>query len=137
MSVEKFVPGAAPDLSEADRDLLSRHTDYGCLGLVCRAADGCVMPFAFLPMRARSGRLALPAMTLIHCRDIADFTRCAGAIGRFLLARGKPLVSVDANGPIEGLVGLYTQRRGRKYFKGPHPPRLADLADTELVLFGP
>ena len=36
-----------------------------------------------------------------------------------------------------GLAGIYTEARGRKYFKGPHRPRLADLSDTELVLYGP
>ena len=44
---------------------------------------------------------------------------------------------VDANGPIEGLRGVYTEKRGRKYFKGPNPPRLGDLSDTELVVYGP
>jgi hypothetical protein len=46
-------------------------------------------------------------------------------------------VLLDANGAVPGLIGLYTERRGRKYFKGPHRPRLADLADTEFVLYGP
>jgi hypothetical protein len=54
-----------------------------------------------------------------------------------LLRLGKISVAVDANGPIPGLVGIYTERRGRKYFKGPHRPQLADLTDTELVLYGP
>jgi hypothetical protein len=46
-------------------------------------------------------------------------------------------VYFDANGPVEGVAGFYTEKRGRKYFKGPHRPRLADLSDTELVLYGP
>ena len=54
-----------------------------------------------------------------------------------LLARGKFSVFLNASGPIEGLTGFYTERRGRKYFKGPHRPGLADLTDTELVLYGP
>jgi hypothetical protein len=138
LRVEVVKPGERPaGLSEPEAALLSSQGRYGCLSLVVRAADGEAMPFAFLPMRARSGRIALPAMTLIHCRDVADFVRCAGPIGRLLLARGKPVVGIDANGPIKGLAGIFTQMRGRKYFKGPHPPRLADLADTELVLFGP
>jgi hypothetical protein len=33
------------------------------------------------------------------------------------------------------LVGLYSERR--KYFKGPQCPRLSDLSDTELVIYGP
>jgi hypothetical protein len=35
-----------------------------------------------------------------------------------------------------GLIGLYSEARGRKYFKGPRQPRLGDLADTELAIFG-
>jgi hypothetical protein len=62
--------------------------------------------------------------------------RCAGAIGRFLLQHGKPVVIIDANGRVPGLAGVYTETRGRKYFKGPLPPRLADLTETELVLYG-
>ena len=58
-------------------------------------------------------------------------------IGRLLLRLGKISVAVDSNAPIPGLVGIYTERRGRKYFKGPHRPQLADLTDTELVLYGP
>jgi hypothetical protein len=35
-----------------------------------------------------------------------------------------------------GLAGIYSEARGRKYFKGPRQPRLGDLADTELAIFG-
>jgi hypothetical protein len=38
---------------------------------------------------------------------------------------------------VAGLTGFYTEKRGRKYFKGPHRPSLADLTDTELVLYRP
>jgi len=76
-------------------------------------------------------------MQLIYCRDICEYVACAGAIGRYLLGRGKVSVILDANGSVPGLVGIYTEKRGRKYFRGPHRPRLADLTDTELVLYGP
>ena len=76
-------------------------------------------------------------MQLIYCRDIAEYVACAGAIGRALLRQGKIAVMLDANGDVPGLTGFYTEKRGRKYFKGPHRPRLADLSDTELVLYGP
>jgi hypothetical protein len=46
-------------------------------------------------------------------------------------------VILDSNGPVPGLIGIYSEARGRKYFKGPRRPRLADLTDTELVLYGP
>jgi len=43
---------------------------------------------------------------------------------------------LDANGPIPGLVGEYSQGVMGKYFKGPEHPRLGDLAFSEAVLFG-
>ncbi|HWZ41056.1 MAG TPA: acyl-CoA acyltransferase [Bradyrhizobium sp.] len=123
-------------LEASDVELLTRHAAYGCLSLVCRTA-GKVMPFVLLPMRIRRGWISPPAMQLIYCRDVADYVTCAGAIGRYLLWHGMVSVFLDANGPVEGVSGFYTEKRGRKYFKGPHRPRLADLSDSELVLYGP
>ncbi len=128
---------AIDGLSVNEVALLARHAACGCLSIVCRAADGRAFPFILQPMRMRSGRIALPAMQLIHCRDVSQYVACAGAIGRLLLARGKFSVAVDANGPVPGLTGFYTKLRGRKYFKGPRRPRHGDLADTELVVYGP
>jgi hypothetical protein len=54
-----------------------------------------------------------------------------------LLRRGVPLAAIDANGPVPGLIGIYQDGRVRKYFKGPHRPRLGDFAYTELALLGP
>ncbi len=88
-------------------------------------------------MRIRRGWIAPPAMQLVYCRDVAEYVRCAGAIGRALIRHGKISVILDANGPVPGLIGIYSKARGRKYFKGPHRPRLANLTDTELVLYGP
>jgi hypothetical protein len=124
-------------LPKAEVELLTRHARYGCLSLVCRTATGEALPFILLPMRIRRGWIAPPAMQLIYCRDIAGYVQCAGAIGRVLLRHGKAAVLLDSNGPVPGLIGIYSAARGRKYFKGPHQPRLADLTDTELVLYGP
>lgn len=124
---------AVDGLSEADARLLARHAAYGCLSLVCRAADGRAFPFVLQSMRIRW--IAPFAMQLIYCTDVADYVACAGAIGRFLLWRGRISVALDANGGMKALVGLYRERR--KYFKGPHCPRLADLSDSELVIYGP
>ncbi|MGH6704587.1 MAG: acyl-CoA acyltransferase, partial [Bradyrhizobium sp.] len=139
MTVETIAPdaGAVEGLAKADAELLTRHARYGCLSLVCRSAAGQAMPFILLPMRIRRGLIAPPAMQLVYCRDIADYVQCAGAIGRRLLRHGKIAVILDSNGPVPGLTGIFTRARGRKYFKGPHRPRLADLTDTELVLYGP
>jgi hypothetical protein len=139
MTVETVAPDAKAidGLSEAEVELLTRHARYGCLSLVCRTPGRAPVPFILLPMRIRRGWIAPPAMQLIYCRDIAEFVECAGSIGRALLRHGKISVILDANGPVAGLVGIFSKARGRKYFKGPHRPRLADLTDTELVLYGP
>ena len=126
-----FIAG----LSDQELAMLKRHSEYGCLSLVCRTAEE-VLPFIFFSLRKRRGIIPLPAMQLGYCRSIADFVGCAGAIGRYLLWRGKPIVIVDANGAVPGLAGTYSEARGRKYFKGPHQPRLGDLADTELAIYG-
>ena len=123
-------------LPDADVKLLTDHARYGCHSLVCRTTGG-AFPFILMPLRIRRGWIAPPAMQLIYCRDVAEYVRCAGAIGRLLIRRGTISVLLDANGPIPGLTGIYSEARGRKYFKGPHLPRHADLTETELVLYGP
>jgi hypothetical protein len=139
MSVEIVLPDGKriEGLSAAELELLTRHAGYGCLSLVRRTAGGRASPFILQPMRIRRGWIAPPAMQLIYCRDVAEYVACAGAIGRLLLRRSKAAVIVDSNGKVPGLIGIYTEARGRKYFKGPHRPRLADLTDTEIVLYGP
>jgi len=139
MIIETVSPDtrAIAGLPIADVELLTRHARYGCLSLVCRTATGEALPFVLLPMRIRRGWIAPPAMQLIYCRDIAQYVQCAGAIGRLLVRHCKISVILDSNGPIPGLAGFFSSARGRKYFKGPHRPRLADLTDTELVLYGP
>ncbi|MDB5639004.1 MAG: acyl-CoA acyltransferase [Bradyrhizobium sp.] len=139
MTVETISPDARTieDLSDTEVELLTRHARYGCLSLVCRTPSGGAFPFILLPMRIRRGWIAPPAMQLIYCRDIAEFVDCAGAVGRALIRHGKFSILLDSNGPVSGLTGFYSSARGRKYFKGPRQPRLADLTDTELVLYGP
>jgi hypothetical protein len=138
VTVEVVAPEtrAIEGLDAAETELLTRHARYGCLSLVCRTPQGPV-PFILQPARFRRGWIALPAMRLIFCRDVADYVACAGHIGRLLLRYGMISVIVDTNGRVPGLAGVYTERRGRKYFKGPHRPRPTDLTDTELVLYGP
>jgi hypothetical protein len=137
MRVEAVTPdtAAVAGLPDDELSMLRHHAGYGCLSLVCRTADQ-VLPFVFFPLRKRRGIIPLPALQLGFCHEISDYVGCAGAIGRYLLRRGSPVVILDANGPIAGLAGVYSEARGRKYFKGPHRPRLGDLADTELAIFG-
>jgi hypothetical protein len=137
ITVEAVTPAtlSIAGLPDADLEMLKRHAGYGCLSLVCRTAQA-ALPFIFFSLRKRRGIIPLPAMQLGYCRSIADYIDCAGAIGRYLLYRGKPIIIIDATGALAGLPGIYSEARGRKYYKGPHRPRLGDLADTELAIYG-
>ncbi|MBR0798889.1 acyl-CoA acyltransferase [Bradyrhizobium jicamae] len=138
ISIARMTADSAPveGLRAEDDAMLRRHAGYGNLSLVCRA-DGRVMPFIFFQLRKRRGFIPMPAVQLAYCPSISDFAACAGALGRYLLLRGKPIVILDADGPLTGIPGHFSEARGRKYFKGPHRPRLVDLADTELAIYGP
>jgi hypothetical protein len=119
------------DLPSAEIELLLSHAQYGCRSLICRSENR-AHPFVF----ATGRRLGLIRYAyLVYCRDLDDFVRFAGPLGRFLLLRGYPLVAVDSNGPIRGLVGKYSAAFP-KYFKGPDQPRLGDLAYSERAIFG-
>lgn len=120
-------------LPASERDLLRRHAGYGALSLVCSRGED-HEPFVFVRKRLMRG--FLPAAQLVWCRDVNAFARCAGPLGRALLRHGIAAVSLDANGPISGLRGAYREGSGVKFARGPHRPRLGDLADTELVVFG-
>ena len=93
MRIEAVTPDTASiaGLSDDELTMLKRHAGYGCLSLVCRTAEEAI-PFIFFPLRKRRGIIPLPALQLGFCREIADYVRCAGAIGRYLLWRGKPII---------------------------------------------
>ena len=123
-----------PDLlPDHEMALLARHASWGCLSFVCRGKDGSE-PFVFA--RGWPLRGMLPAAQLVWCRDIDSVARFFGAIGRHLIRHGLPMVFIDAMGPVAGLPGVYRGDRAQKFWRGPHRPRLGDLADTELVVFG-
>jgi hypothetical protein len=115
-----------------ERDLLLSHMEYGCIGVWCTTSQ-CAYPFVFTPRIVKG---LIPCAQLVYCRQIEDFVQLARPIGRFLALRGRPLVLIDSNGPIPGLVGMYFNGVSPKYFKGPDPPRLGDLAYTEATMFG-
>ena len=123
-------PDAHFDPSELD--LLLAHKEHGCMSLWCVTSER-AHPFVFIPRLAKG---VIPFAQLIYCRRIRDFVRLAGPIGRYLAVRGRPLVIIDFNGPIPGLVGKYVDGKAPKYFKGPDRPHFGDLAYTEAVLFG-
>jgi hypothetical protein len=122
----------APDLPRGEVELLLAHAGYGCLSLIC-SAEGQRHPFVFLP-RKRLGWI--PYAHLVYCRELDEVVRFAGPLGRFLLWRGLPLVALDANEPVAGLVGRYTVSASPRCFRGPDRPRLGDLAFSERAMFG-
>ena len=120
-------------LPAAERDLLKRHADYGAVCLVASVAER-HQPFVFLRRRLLRGWL--PGAQLVWCRDLEALPPLAGALGRALLRHGVAAVSIDAQGPVAGMRGVYRDGNGPKFYRGPRRPRHGDLADTELVIFG-
>ena len=119
-------------IDPVEHELLLKHAGYGCFSLWCMAGE---QAYPFI-LRPRIHKGIVPSVQLVYCRDIEDFVRFAGPIGRFLALRGRPFVLIDSNGPIPGLRGKYFDDRMPKYFKGPDRPRLGDLAYTEAAMFG-
>ena len=129
-------PFGAPDHEGmADFAMLLRHQQMGCEVVVARSGNA-IKGYVFRRYRIRAGRLPLPAMFVIHAPDRGELIRIAGNLGRHFMGKAAPFLVMDADGPVEGLRGIYTERRGRKYFKGPCRPALSDLADTEYAVFG-
>jgi hypothetical protein len=115
-----------------EREVLFYHLKAGCVSVWSRR-DNRLYPFVFT-RRVVWG--TVPCFQLVYCRNIEDFVRFARPLGRHLARLGRPLVLIDANGPVDGLVGRYFPNVRPKYYKGPHRPRLGDLAYTEAALFG-
>lgn len=128
---EVFAEDRIDGLAPFEVELLRQHASFGCLSVVVRDA-GKACPFVFQKHYVKG---IVPVFRLIYCRDVADVQTLAGNIGRLLACRGGFLVRFDANRPAKGIVGWYSENRGRKYVKGPRPPHLGDLAYTEAVIF--
>jgi hypothetical protein len=128
----KIQPG--DDLPPAETELLEAHASYGCLSVTCTVADR-RHPFVFLRSWHRWKIGWLPYALLVYCHSLEDFVHFAGPLGRFLAWRGMPMVFIDSNGRIPGLIGKSIDM-GPKFFRGPHAPHLGDVAYTEQVIFG-
>ena len=130
VQVREFNGDAATSqgLLDGEAQLLADHRSQGCISLVCDTGDE-VLPFVFI-----ARQLYLPYGSLIYCRSVSDVVTHAGPIGRFLARRGIPLLAIDSDGPIPGLIGHFFDNNP-KFYKGPRSPRLGDLAYTELAMF--
>lgn len=117
------------DLPEAQ--LLRDHRDMGWISLVVEK-NGQSSPFLFRPRLLE--KPPLPMMDVMFCRDPDDFRRCAPALTRYFLARGRLGFLID--GDMKGLLSHYAEGKEPRYYKGPNRPVLGDLAYTEKVIFG-
>lgn len=133
VAIERFDPSRHGGVPNAD--LLQRHAELGCDVVVAREGQR-LTGMIFSRFRIRSGRVPLPAMFVLHAPDRDYLVSIAGNLGWHFIRKAAPFLVMDANGPVAGLVGHFTAKHGRKYYKGPHRPRLSDLADTEYVIFG-
>jgi len=119
-------------LDPFERDLLLAHARYGCISLSCQTPDG-AHPFVFRP---RLIKRRIPSAQLIYCRHVSDLARLFGPVSRSLGRRGRLIVWIDADRPVEGLHGFHVTGANPKYYRGPARPRLGDLAYTEAAMFG-
>jgi hypothetical protein len=114
-----------------EMELMRSHRAYGCITLWAIAPDR-AFPFVFMPRRVNG---VIPCAELVYCSSLAAFIRFARPIGWALLRRGRAFVLVDAPAPIAGLPGHFFPGKRPKYSRG-IPPRIGDLAYTEIPMFG-
>ncbi len=112
-----------------ERELVLEHAEYGCICFWCVTPDR-AYPFVFWRRRFR---YVVPGAQLIYCHDIDDIRRFARAISSYLFSLGVLFVSIDSNGPITGLTGMYLNGKSPRWYKGPKP-RLGDLAYTQTAM---
>ncbi|HEX4637133.1 MAG TPA: hypothetical protein VH189_13175 [Rhizomicrobium sp.] len=117
------------DLPEAQ--LLRDHHAMGWMSLTVEK-DGQVSPFVLRPRRLEKPKL--PVMEVMFCRGADDLGRCAPALARYFLPRGRLGFLID--GDMDNLLSHYVEGREPRYFKGPYRPVLGDLAYTEKAIFG-
>jgi hypothetical protein len=129
----RILPLSSVPQELPERTLLEEHAASGCIVFVLES-EGEHFPFVFAP-RPLLHR-TLPGIKLAYCRDLSDYIRFAGTIGRHLLLRGMPAVVLDNDPRVRELTGFPIERTRRYYVRGPHPPRSGDLAYTETVFFG-
>jgi len=117
------------ELPEAQ--LLRDHRAMGWVSLTVQK-DGIVSPFVLRPRHLEKPKV--PVMDVMFCRGASDLSRCAPALARHFLPRGRLGFLID--GDMETMLSHYVEGREPRYFKGPYRPILGDLAYTEKAIFG-
>ena len=121
----------ADDLTAEEISLLLDHAAYGYISVVV-VSGGRRYPFVFEHERHLR---VLRSAYLIYCPSVEDLVRFARPLGLFLARRAIFAITIDANDRIAGLLGWY-KNATPKFYKGPNPPRLGDLAYSERVVLG-
>jgi hypothetical protein len=124
-TVRETIPDGLPEAQ-----LLRDHRAMGWTSLVVDK-DGQASPFVLKPRRLE--KPPVPVMDVMFCRGPEDFRRCAPALAKHFLPRGRMGFLIDGKQP--GL-SHYVEGKEPRYFKGPYQPILGDLAYTEKVIFG-
>jgi hypothetical protein len=124
-AVSEVIPDGLPEAQ-----LLRDHRAMGWTSLVVEK-DGQISPFVLKPRRL--DKPPVPVMDVMFCRGPEDFRRCAPALAKHFLPRGRMGFLIDGKQP--GL-SHYVDGKEPRYFKGPYQPILGDLAYTEKVIFG-
>lgn len=125
-------------LSEIPRDALDRAStellaDHAALGCLCAGLyDGIEwQPLIFIHKRLAG----LTNAYLIYTRSRREALKHRQAISKFLLRRGIPLFSLDADRTDRPAGAIFVARPLNKFFRGDTPKDRIDYAYSELVYF--
>ncbi len=130
--IRRFSPSADRSVLPAlEWDLMAFHADCGCRCVTCDAGGG-TYPFVFM---LQSGRGPMRIAHLMYCRHIDDYARFSHPLARHMAPFGIAAVTVSSDAYIGGMRNV-RDTGGAIYCKGPHPPRVGDLAYSERVFFG-
>lgn len=125
--ISETIPHDLPE-----RTLLEDHRRWNCNSVVCATPEG-MFPFVFLRHWVGPRIRKVPVMELIYCRNQHELDYCAPALARYF--RKMPALGLLIDGKAKSVFSIYRAGRDDRYYKGPRPPALNDLAYTEKVLF--
>jgi len=124
---------SGPHIDPQTLALMLDHQRFGCIAMWCETDAG-AFPLVIRERRLRFG--GLRAAQLIYTRSIQELEAAAGALGRFLLGRGIPILLAGSPEPLRGVPGRYFPNRLPIYLKGRETREPFDLAYTEAALLG-
>jgi hypothetical protein len=125
--ISETIPHDLPE-----RTLLEDHRQWNCASVVCATPEG-DLPFVLKRQWIGPKSRRLPVMQLMYCRNQHELDYCAPALARHFV--GMPALGLLIDGKAKSPFSIYRAGRDDRYYKGPRPPALNDLAYTEKVVF--